>query len=58
MPEVYSVNGLRIDVLLIKAFIKVTVKIGNDTTGYRNAHSEHIDEDEQFVLHHAAPGDE
>ena len=42
----------------VKAGIKVIGEVCHDTACDSHCHSEYIDEDEHFVLHHTAKGDE
>jgi hypothetical protein len=40
----------------IEASVILIGKVANDTAGNGDAHSENIDDDEGFILHHAAIG--
>ena len=42
----------------IKCCLIFVSKIGNNTASNRNSHSEHIDEDEELVLHHVSERNE
>src|SRR6188768_1416180 len=57
----YSANPVNlrtIRMVPIKCCLIFVSKIGNNTTSNRDSHSEHIDEDEELVLHHVSEGNE
>ncbi len=57
----YSANPVNlrtIRMVSIKSCLIFVSKIGNDTTSNCYSHTEHIDEDEELVLHHISKGNE
>ena len=52
------VNLRTIGMVSIKCCLIFVSKIGNNTAGNGYSHTEHIDEDEELVLHHISEGNE
>jgi len=52
------VNMRTIGMVSIKCCFKFVSKIGNNTTSNGYSHTEHIDEDEELVLHHTSKGNQ
>jgi len=42
----------------VKACAELPIQISNDTTSDGDTHSQHIDQNENFILENAAEGDE